>query len=103
MTARILLGSAAWLAVVSCSRTAETSDANESRTDADTVSRSADSLMIGGSGVAPINAETPVTEQGGQVPSAALSDFSTSGNADTATATRPRPIPAEGAPSVKHD
>ena len=103
MIPRALLACGACLVVLGCTQAAQTSSTNESRMDADTVSRPADSLMIGGSGAAPITAEPLAAEPSSQMPSAALSDLSASRNVDTTISARPRPLPAETVRAKKPD
>jgi len=62
--------------------------------DADSVARSADSLMIDASGAAAIPPEMPAAS-GGKTQSAALSDESAMVRADQTSSSTPRAIPAE--------
>jgi hypothetical protein len=103
MLSRMMLALGACLVVADCNQTAQTSSANESQTEADTVSRQVDSLMIGESGASAITSEPPIADPASKTPSAALSDLSPSRSVDTASSARPRPIPPETAPVNKHD
>lgn len=88
-----LLACAALL-LVGCNRTQQTDTSSDARMDADTVARSADSLMIGASGALAIPPEPPAAS-GGQTQSGALSDEPGTVRVEQPSSSTPRAIPAE--------
>lgn len=98
MFSRSLLSCAMCAVALACSRTEQAQSGTGSRMDADTVARAVDSMAIGEVGAASLVAEPPVADSAGRIESGALSDLSIAGSIDTATGSRPRPIPVEPPP-----
>jgi hypothetical protein len=95
MASRPLLAYAMCVVSLACGRTEQTRSATESRMDADTAIRTVDSLAIRESGPGALVAEPPMADPTGKVPSGSVADLSIGAGVDTASGTRPRPIPAE--------
>jgi len=98
MFSRSLLSCAICAVALACNRTGQTSSGTESRMDADTVTRTIDSMAIGEAGAGSLIAEPPVADSAGKIESGALSDLSIAGSIDTASGSRLRPIPPEPPP-----
>jgi hypothetical protein len=66
--------------------------------DADSVTRTVDSLATRESGPGALVAEPPMADSTGKVPSGSAADLSIRGAVDTASGSQRRPIPAEPPP-----
>jgi hypothetical protein len=98
MVSRSLLACAMCAVLFGCDRTGQTRSATESRMDADTVTRTVDSMAVRESGPGAMAAEPPMADSTGKIPSAAFADLSIGGGVDTASGSQRRRIPVEPPP-----
>ena len=98
MFSRSLLVYVACAVLLGCDRTGQTQSATESRMDADTATRTIDSIAVRELGPGALVAEPPMADSTGKLSSASIADLSISGVVDTASGSKRRPIPVEPPP-----